>query len=335
MVNIREIRRITRNRLAAAKSQRATTVTTALHSRVVQRWHTHAFDGNPKAAQSMERSVLAKITGTWERDGTPIAATVKDDWYWKDDTPLFQLHGTQTGFLNRTIVQKCSAACESVADEVCVAKYGLLDSQACSRGRVYRARYEKTGTLGSSSDWFVCRCNSGVLQLSGSESQRWHRSKNSRTTVTPIDITFDAPLHTSEMIDDQYTHCFRDFGDWLYSEPTFSQQTNVSMAAISPTSVDLLPSSNLDALALSPFSDLPTTYDTVKTLWRQTCLKRPMASGYESNTQRGGDDSGIEILHMQVTHIHNSSSQLAVRDRNEYLPQEMSSSDLLSSQPAR
>merc|ERR1712096_313704 len=104
----------------------------------------------------MERGILTKVLGSWDRDGTPIAGTTHDDWYWTRSN-LFHSHHGEAGFLNQTIIQRCSVACENVSEEECGTKQGN----------------KKSGTVGAESDWFVCRCNSGVLQLAGSETQTW------------------------------------------------------------------------------------------------------------------------------------------------------------------
>merc|ERR1711988_86034 len=100
------------------------------------------------------------------------------------------------------------------------------------------------------------------MQFAASERQVWQRSKNSYLTsaLTPHNIEFHTPMHTSEMVDEKKIFCFRDFDQWLHTKPSFSQATNVSHAAYSLATVNLVPSSRLDALALSSTSDAAESY---------------------------------------------------------------------------
>merc|ERR1711977_602551 len=109
-------------------------------------------------------------------------------------------------------------------------------------------------------------------------------------------------------------------GKWIHDKPSFSQPTNVSMAVVSPDMVDLLPSSNLDALALSPFADIGTTYEKMKNLWREQCLFQPMPAKYPKGTAPGSDDSSVEIYHMREVDGLNPEPHpfQSMQDRNNY-----------------
>merc|ERR1711977_394086 len=138
------------------------------------------------------------------------------------------------------------------------------------------------------------------------------------------------------MGDDKYMHCFRDFSKWLHTKPAFAQVTNVSMASISPDSVDLMPSSNLDALALSPFGDISTTYNKVKDLWREECIFQPRPRAYPIGTAPGSDDSSIDLYHMREVEGLNPEPHpnQALYDRSNYAL-EASAEEMSDAQPSR
>jgi hypothetical protein len=303
LVNIEEIHRISQNRLAAAETQRRDTAMGALHSRVLRRWHTHAYERDPVRSRPIEEATFLKILGTWDRDGTPLGGSTHDKWYWEHYSSLFESYLGEDGFLNQTIVDRCSASCGNVR-EMCNIKKGARNPSACSRGLVSRVRFQLTKTLNATSDWWVCRCNGGVLQLAASEKQRWHRGKDRwvQATLSPDAINFDTRLQGHETVSDKYVHCFQEFPAWLHTKPSFSRATNLTGAETSPEMIDLHPSSNLDALALSPSTEVMTSYSSVKSLWRQQCLKQPMASSYPSDIEPGGDDSSIDIFPMHIAH---------------------------------
>jgi len=129
----------------------------------------------------------------------------------------------------------------------------------------------------------------------------WKRTKNSVPTsnLQAASLNFDTPLHASEQLGNTYVKCFRDFKDWLVTKPTFAQATDLSMAATSPDSVDLNGLSHLDSLALSATSDVGTTYDSVKTLWRQSCTQQPVQSDAPKGYEPGSDDSSIDIFQLK------------------------------------
>jgi len=328
---------VTQKRLAAAEKQRRALTLAALHIRVLRRWRLWANENDPQKAQPLERGVLSKVLGAWDRDGTPIAGTVYDNWMWKDSSQLFEDHNGQPGFLKSTVTEKCSQSCMATSEEECGAPYAKRNAGACSRGRVFRVRFKKVDTIAAMADWFVCRCNTGVMQFAGSEQEEWYRSKNSwvKASLKPSGLTFDVRLHAAEMLDDKVTHCFRDFSKWIRTKPSFAQPTNVSMAAFSPESMDLLPASNLDALALSPFKDITTTYNKVKNLWREECLFQPMPKRYPEGTAPGSDDASLEIYHMREVKGLNPEPHpyQASRDRSNYAL-ELPQAALSGSQPA-
>merc|ERR1712093_762896 len=60
LANIKEVHRVTENRLAAAEKQRRNAALSALHIRILRRWRARANDDDPKKAQPMERWIHTK-----------------------------------------------------------------------------------------------------------------------------------------------------------------------------------------------------------------------------------------------------------------------------------
>jgi hypothetical protein len=297
LANIKAVHRLTHIKYESADAHRRKTALEAVNERVLRRWLTHASDEDPVKAQTMERGLLSKVLASWDRDGTPVASSVVDEWYWSEGTKLFASHLGKPGFLSPVVTERCSAACATASEEECGARYGLRDPQACSKGRVFRVRYKRVSSTEAMGDWFLCRCNSGVLQFAGTEKGTWSRSKDGvlRSELKPEGISFETPLHATEMLPDTYVSCFRDFKDWLTKKPAFAQKTDVSAAAMSPESIDMAAASSLDSLALSATSDLPQTYDTVKNMWRQQCMNEPVQADNVKGTEPGSDDSSVDI----------------------------------------
>ena len=239
-------------------------------------------DPNPK--QRLERSAYKVITAAWDRDGTPLGPGMMDHWY-LDGSKITYTHNNQVGFLKEEVISRCSSACSEYADLSCSEG---KKARACTRGRVYRARFQRTGTISAENDWFVCRCNSGVMQFAARESLDVIRQKNRliRASITPEGITFDSRLHAEEMMPDNHVHCFRDFEKWLTTKTPFAKPDRKVFA-------------ELDALALSKPDKAVEAYNKVKKMWYDTCLKEPEPKGAPKGTHPGSTDGSLDIFNLK------------------------------------
>merc|ERR1711959_747756 len=226
---------------------RRETALEALTLRVESIWKKRAKVHDPNNKRRLEKSVFNKIVAAWDRDGTPLGPGVIDTWY-LDTRKITYAHKNEPGYLSEKVISRCSSACSEYADLQCTQGHV---SRSCTRGRVYRVRFVRTGTIDAANDWFVCRCNSGVMQFAAQEKLDVIREKNRliRAVVAPKDLTFNVRLHAEEMLPDSYVRCFRDFEDWLTKKTDFSQPIRSKFAA-------------LDALALSPPEQAEEVYKT-------------------------------------------------------------------------
>jgi len=166
-----------------------------------------------------------------------------------------------------------------------------------------RVRFDKTKTITAESDWFVCRCNSGVMQFVASNHLRIQHRPGvvPKAELQPNGVIFDTRLNGPERVPDHHVHCFRDFRTWLHSKPDFAKPTDTSEAHLNPAAIDHQPASVLDSLALSSLADLKTTYDTVKDLWRSQCLREPQPPAHAKQTYPGSTDGSMDVLHMPAS----------------------------------
>jgi hypothetical protein len=264
---------------------RRTTALEALTLRIESIWKKRSKLHDPDRSQRIERSVYSAITAAWDRDGTPLGPGKIDDWY-LDGSKITFSHKNQPGFLKEEVISRCSSACGEYADLSC--SEGKV-ARTCTRGRVYRARFKRTGTIASENDWFICRCNSGVMQFAARESLDVVRQKNRliQATVTPQGLTFDTRLHSEEMMPDTHVHCFRDFTKWLTTKTPFAKPSKEKFA-------------ELDSLALSKPDQAINAYNTVKKMWYDSCLKEaePTAS-QPAGTHPGSTDGSLDIFNLK------------------------------------
>jgi len=99
---------------------------------------------------------------------------------------------------------------------------GLLN-KSCSFGIVSRVRFDVKDVMAASSDYWVCRCNSGVMQFTAKETWKVQHEKGKllKVSYTPDDIDFSQRMHDSELIVDKHFQCFRDFVPWLNHKTDF------------------------------------------------------------------------------------------------------------------
>jgi hypothetical protein len=271
------------NELERLEKLRRETALEALTMRVESIWKKRSKLHDPDNKRRLEKSVYVKITAAWDRDGTPLGPGKLDTWY-LDASKITFAHENMPGYLKEGVISRCSSACSEYADLQC--NEGRV-SRSCTRGRVYRARYKRTGTIEAENDWFICRCNTGVMQFAGRETLDVLRQKNKllQASITPEQITFDVRLHAEEMMPDRHVHCFRDFEDWLTKKTDFAQPDPEKFK-------------DLDALALSKPEEAVNTYNTIKKLWYKQCLKEAVPSP-STDTHPGSTDSSLDIFDMK------------------------------------
>lgn len=263
---------------------RRKTALEALTLRVESIWKKRSKRHDPDNKRRLEKSIYSKISAAWDRDGTPLGPGKLDTWY-LDASKITHAHENIPGYLNEAVISRCSSACSEYGDLQC--SEGHI-ARACTRGRVYRARYTRTGTINAANDWFVCRCNTGVMQFAARETLDVVRQKNQliQASVTSDHITFDIRLHAEEMIPDRHVHCFRDFEDWITKKTDFAQPSRDKFE-------------ELDALALSKPEEAVSAYETVKKLWYEGCLKEALPGPPPPQTRPGSTDSSLDIFNMQ------------------------------------
>ena len=255
----------------------------ALGMRVESIWRKRSKRHDPDNKRRLERSVFSKITAAWDRDGTPLGPGKLDSWY-LDATKITFAHQNEPGFMSEGLISRCSSACSEYADLQC--NEGRV-SRSCTRGQVFRTRYTRSGTIDAQNDWFICRCNTGVMQFAGRETLDVVRQKNHlmKASISPEQITFDTRLHAEEMMPDNHVHCFRDFEEWLTKKTPFAQETTEAFA-------------ELDALALSKPTEAVAVYNKVKKLWYEECLKEQVPTSPAADTYPGSTDSSLDIFQM-------------------------------------
>eukprot|EP00658_Telonema_sp_P-2_P006739 TRINITY_DN12543_c0_g1_i1.p1 TRINITY_DN12543_c0_g1~~TRINITY_DN12543_c0_g1_i1.p1 ORF type:complete len:1093 (-),score=343.00 TRINITY_DN12543_c0_g1_i1:40-3318(-) len=296
------ISRVTERREQVSEDVRRAAALSALFMHVRSAWIGSHKPPAPSRARVMQDSFYHRIEAMWHFDGAPVAQSHMDSWS-LNSTDLFTAPPDRQPPsvlpLKLEVRESCSVACESVSEVQCEQGSAGADA-ACGRGQVLRVRFGRTRSVVAESDWFVCRCNTGVLQLAASNSLRTRRSPN-EVEVEDLEVAgvvFDTPLHGAERIPDRHVYCFRDFGEWLHSKPAFSQPTDLAKAHLDPDAIDHGPAGHLDALALSSPGDLMSSYQMVKETWRKQCLSEAASPAHLAGTYPGSTDSSMEILHL-------------------------------------
>jgi hypothetical protein len=256
----------------------------ALQLRVESIWKKRQEVHDPDPSRRLEISQFERIIAAWDRDGTPLGPGVLDTWYLDKDT-LVESHDGQPGYLKEKVINRCSAACGEYADLECSQGHRF---RACTRGIVFRARFKRTQTIKAKSDWFVCRCNTGVMQLASRDVMDVTRKKNQllKATLLPENMLFDVRLHTEEMLPDNHVHCFRDFEKWLTTETPFSEPRREIFK-------------DLDAIALSPPEDAKAAYLRVRDLWYKTCIREDEPEPLPDGIHIGTTDGSFDMFEMK------------------------------------
>jgi hypothetical protein len=256
----------------------------ALQLRVESVWKKRQAVHDPDPKRRLEVARFSQIIAGWDRDGTPVGPGALDDWY-LDTSKLTESFDGKPGFLKEEVLNRCSAACGEYAEQQCTEGRRF---RACTRGRVYRVRFERTATLRAKSDWFVCRCNSGVMQLASRDVMDVSRVKNQllQATLLPENMMFDVRLHTEEMLPDNHVHCFRDFEKWLTKDTPFAEEKREAFK-------------ELDRLALSPPEEAKKSYVEVRKLWYETCLREQEPAPLGKELHIGSTDGSFDLFEMK------------------------------------
>lgn len=132
--------------------------------------------------------------------------------------------GEMPNCLKSSVRNRCSQQCQANGAMIQCSK-GLLN-KSCSFGMVSRVRFDVKDVMAASSDYWVCRCNSGVMQFTAKESWKVKHVKGKllKVSYTPDDIDFKQRLHDSELLRDKDFQCFRDFLPWLNTKTDFIQK---------------------------------------------------------------------------------------------------------------
>lgn len=294
-----QIRRVTMRRASVSENVRRSAGLSALFMRIRLWWLNRGLPVHPRHSTYLEHSAYHRVLAMWDYSGTPVPQSHIDNWSQLQELAPSKKFG-RIGQLKSVMREACSVACEEVSEMQCINRDGV---ESCGRGEVMRVRFGLTKTYTAESDWFVCRCNSGVMQFAASGVMTMqHKKDHLQTAELHLNSTkFDVPLHGPERIPDAHVHCFREFRSWLHTKPDFASKVDVSTAHLDPNSVDVSAASHLDALALSKPSDQKVTYDNVKDLWREQCLREPLPPAHGADTRTGFTDGSIDVLHLPAS----------------------------------
>jgi hypothetical protein len=246
----------------------------ALFARVSEQFQWFANKGNPKRDDRLKPSVFERITGAWDYDGSPIGPGEMESWNINaENTGLLHTHQGQTGFLNQKVVFSCSTACKLLSPPEC--SIGRIE-RSCSRGRVFRARFKQSDTV--KNDFFVCRCNNGIMQFSAQESLSVVRHKNQllRSRLTAGGLIFKKRLHQAELIPEQHVKCFVGFKPFLGDHMGNTTE-------------------GIELTAHKPAIASESIYDSARQQWYEKCLSEEDYAS-SKNQQIGSTDSSFDIV---------------------------------------
>ena len=217
------------------------------------------------------------------------------------------------------ILSRCSAACETHADLEC--STGTV-GEACTRGQVLRARFKYDDTYSDAeADWFVCRCNGGVMQFAASESISIVRSKDQlmKLDYSPTDMVFNIRMHTHEVIPERWYKCFGEFRHWLNHQTNFSHHRQSEGREVDPDVVKQsflnwtesppseleTPFLELDRLASS--TDSESVFLEIRKYWQRECVGMEDSISWVGRStleetpagEPGATDSAIDFYHLR------------------------------------
>jgi len=129
-----------------------------------------------------------------------------------------KLGGKMPNCLKPAVRTRCSQQCKTNGALI-QCRNGLLSNGAptCGFGHVLRTRHQVSSATDAVADYWVCRCNSGVMQFTAKELWAMERHKNvlPKLSYSPSSLDFKLRLHDEELVPDVHMQCFRDFIPWL------------------------------------------------------------------------------------------------------------------------
>eukprot|EP00656_Telonema_subtile_P025469 TRINITY_DN2753_c0_g1_i1.p1 TRINITY_DN2753_c0_g1~~TRINITY_DN2753_c0_g1_i1.p1 ORF type:complete len:1327 (-),score=350.02 TRINITY_DN2753_c0_g1_i1:396-4376(-) len=315
------------------ENKRRASTMEALQQRVEELWRKKAqVQMWPLGARRGERSAFKRIVAGWDRDGTPLGPGKVDNWLRASLQKLVfpyeakashvnhigqEVLTRELGFLSSEVISRCSAACEPFAELEC--HEGTV-GQACTRGQVFRVRYQYEHTFeAAEADWFVCRCNSGVMQFASSESLSVERCKDELMTLeySPTETSFQTRLHARELLPESWVRCWGGFRSWLNHQTNFGHSLDLQEAdphmvrhillnwTNQPSNQLETPFLVLDRLALG--RDAEAVFLEVRQLWQTECVGMEGAEGWMARSTMettpaahpGSTDSATEFFQMR------------------------------------
>lgn len=321
---------------AKAESKRRTMALKALTKRVEEQWRMiDRLAISPLALRRLEDSQFMKIVDGWDRDGTPVGPGKMDNWILASLKELVDQYETKPrylnqmgqevitavpGHLNAKVISRCSAACEPYAEMEC--STGIV-GEACTRGQVFRARFKYLEQYDDAeADWFICRCNGGVMQFASTESFEAERQigKVMGVHYAPDDMQFSVRLHDQELLPAKWVDCWVGFREWLTTKTDFVESRNMTEMdrvivrqtflnwtadATNPLEV---PFAELERLMLNQTAE--PTYLEMRKKWQRECVGLPETPQWEARSflepnptenWPGATDSAVDFFHLTNT----------------------------------
>jgi hypothetical protein len=264
---------------------RVLATTKALAARYIDQFRKRQKGAYPDTSlHNMPEAVFDRVVAAWDRDGTPLGPGLMDDPNLKGSA-IYSYQG-QKGFLTNQVLQACSVECAMALPECSTGKV----ERACTRGLVYRARFgAPEGPSGSANDFFVCRCNNGVMQFSSREAQTWTRDKGYGMKASVKSVVFKQQLFQKERVGEKEMACFGGFKSWIMK--TYGNVT-----------------AELEQMAAKPKTAFAKDlqYKQIRKAWYNDCLgvKSPRdgkRGGIDPSAQLTalGSDSSMDIIYVK------------------------------------
>jgi len=195
--------------------------------------------------------------------------------------------------------------------------------EACTRGQVFRTRFKYSEQYDDAeADWFVCRCNGGVMQFASTESFEAERRMGKVMGVhyAPADMQFSVRLHDQELLPAKWVDCWVGFREWLTTQTDFVKSRNmteVDQVVVRQTflnwTADAMnpleaPFVELDRLILNQTAE--PTYLEIRKKWQRECVGLQQTPQWEARSflepdptdnWPGATDSAVDFFHLTNT----------------------------------
>jgi len=208
--NMRNFSAVEQQKVDALNVIRYAATTKALTARYYDQYGRAQKKITPNTRERMAESTFDRITAAWDRDGTPQGPGYLENAV---SGNLIYTHRGRTGFLHKAVIGACGEACILSRPKCSRGKVG----RACTKGRVFRVRYQSATLPGAFDNYFMCQCNSGVTQYTSRERTTWNRGKNSMVTAAmdATGISFKKRLARKESVPPAEIACFSGFMAWM------------------------------------------------------------------------------------------------------------------------